>query len=63
MVKRQLPESECCHQVATLAFERTGTRLHPRVFMVERCIDCAKELDRKKFPSMYDVYSRRSEKP
>ena len=62
MVKQPLPEYECRHQTATIVFERSGTRLHAKVFMVERCIDCAKELDRKRFPSSFDVYSRRVDK-
>lgn len=57
-----LAAQNCAHRVATLVFERSGTRLRPKVFMVERCMDCNQELDRKRFPSSYDVYSKRVDK-
>jgi hypothetical protein len=56
-----LAPDKCPHAAATLAFERSGTRLHPKVFMIERCTDCAKELDRKRFSSTYET-SRRPDK-
>lgn len=40
--------AKCPHAMSTIAFQRTGTRLHPVVLMIEYCIDCAAELDRKR---------------
>jgi hypothetical protein len=52
---------ECEHQMATLVFERNGTRLHPNIWMVERCLDCNQELDRRKVSRDYAVYSKRAD--
>lgn len=51
----------CEHQTATLVFERNGTRLHPNIWMVERCLDCNHELDRRKVSRDYAVYSKRAD--
>lgn len=51
----------CNHQTATLVFERNGTRLHPNIWMVERCMDCDQELDRRKVSRDYAVYSKRTD--
>jgi prophage tail gpP-like protein len=51
----------CEHQTATLVFERNGTRLHPNIWMVERCLDCNQELDRRKVSRDYAVYSKRAD--
>ncbi len=55
------PPTGCKHQTATLVFERSGTRLHPNIWMVERCMDCNAELDRRKVSRDYAVYSKRSD--
>lgn len=49
----------CPHAMATIVFSRTGTRLRPIIAAVEKCLDCGKELDRKKVNRGFDVYSRR----
>lgn len=37
----------CPHQQVTFVFRRSGTHLHPKVWMEERCVACDLELDRK----------------
>lgn len=54
------PET-CPHNTVTLVFKRNGTRLHPNVWMEERCLDCDHELDRRKVSRGYDVYSKRAD--
>lgn len=54
------PET-CEHRAVTIVFRRDGTRLHPNVWMEERCMDCDQELDRKKVSRGYDVYSKRAD--
>lgn len=54
--------AECRHPYANISIERNGSRLHPSVWLVERCLDCNKELDRKKAPRGSDVYSKRVDK-
>jgi hypothetical protein len=51
----------CAHAHAAIGVERSGSRLSPKVFFVERCLDCSAELDRKKATRGYDVYSRRDD--
>lgn len=62
MVKGHIPESECLHTHAVISFEREGSRFHTSVWMVERCIECGKLMDRTKAPRGYDVYSNRVDK-
>jgi hypothetical protein len=40
-------EAKCAHAEATIAFRRSGTRLHPQVWMEEVCLACTEVLDRK----------------
>jgi hypothetical protein len=40
-------ETKCKHTEATINFQRTGTRLHPNIWMEEVCIACKEVLDRK----------------
>lgn len=57
---RSRSESEvaCDHRWTTIVFKRNGTRLHPNVWMEERCMDCDLEIDRKRVSRYYDVYSK-----
>jgi hypothetical protein len=43
MLEQQL----CKHPESSVGMERSGSRLHPKVYLVERCCECARELDRK----------------
>lgn len=53
---------ECMHLTSTIVFKRNGTRLHPNVWMEERCIDCDLELDRKRVSrGLTDSYGRKGE--
>lgn len=52
----------CSHSTAAIDITRTGGRLSTKVWFVERCMNCGQELDRKRAPRSYDVYSKR-EKP
>lgn len=47
----------CAHNTHVLKIERSGPRLHPLVHLVDRCMDCDMEFDRKKAGRGYDVYS------
>lgn len=51
--------ASCPHATATVVFSRSGTRLRPIIAMLEVCLDCGKELDRKKVNRGFDVYSKR----
>lgn len=53
--------AECQHASATIKFVRSGTRLHPKVWMEERCVDCDSELDRKTLTRGVDGASRRKD--
>ena len=52
---------QCAHYTTTIVFRRSGTRLHPNVWMEERCLDCDVEIDRKRVSRGYDVYSKRAD--
>jgi hypothetical protein len=54
--------ANCMHLSATLVFLREGTRLHPKVWMIEQCVDCHAELDRLKLSKDYAVSTRRPDK-
>ncbi len=55
-----VPGAECAHGTRCIGIERTGFSLSMKVWFVERCIDCAAELGRKKAGRGYDVYSKRA---
>ncbi len=57
-----LEQKVCLHITATLVFLREGSRLRPKVWMVEQCLDCGQELDRVKVSKDYAVYSKREAK-
>lgn len=38
----------CMHLTHVVVLKRVGTRLKPALFMVEECMDCQTEFDRKK---------------
>ena len=38
----------CPHAMSTVTFSRWGTRLHPEVWLIEVCLTCHAELDRKR---------------
>jgi hypothetical protein len=38
----------CAHVQTSIGLERSGSRLNPKVCLVERCLCCLTELDRKK---------------
>lgn len=55
-----LEQQSCKHPEATIAFQRSGTRLHPKVWMEEICLACRKVLDRKAFTrGLYETPTRR----
>jgi hypothetical protein len=39
--------AQCEHSQVTIAFRRSGTRLHPVVWMEEICLGCTEILDKK----------------
>jgi hypothetical protein len=43
-----VPAPACAHVETCVGLERTGSRLNPTVALVERCMCCAHEIDRKK---------------
>lgn len=50
----------CPHTTATIEFKRNGTRLHPNVWMEERCLDCCQVLDTKKMTRGQDPVYRQA---
>jgi hypothetical protein len=61
-VKGPSAEHACTHNMQGLYIERTGSRLHPQVWIVLRCLTCDTEFDRKKATRGMDVYSKRVDK-
>lgn len=49
----------CQHAESTLKFERGGTKLRPKAWMVEVCIQCAQEIDRKSIARSWDGAGRK----
>lgn len=50
---------ECPHTDTTLIFLRGGTKLRPKAWMVEVCIVCQVELDRKSIARSWDGASKK----
>jgi hypothetical protein len=46
--------SVCDHKRSVVIFERGGTKLHPKCWMVEVCEDCRLELDRRNISRSWD---------
>jgi hypothetical protein len=44
----------CNHKRSVVVFERGGSKLHPRAWMVERCEACDQELDRRSVSRSWD---------
>lgn len=49
-----LDAAVCDHKRSVVVFERGGSRLHPRAWMVERCETCDHELDRRNISRSWD---------
>ena len=50
------------HLTHVVVLRREGSKINPQIFMVEECMDCAIEFDRKKVSRAFGAYSTRTEK-
>lgn len=57
-----IDENPCMHFTHVVVMRREGSKVNPKIFMVEECMDCQTEFDRKKVSRASGVYASRNDK-